>query len=116
MSKATSHPWEDWAETWAHYLHIVDTLQTGSALGIRVHLQVSEPADNLSAAVTQDPYLIEDFGAIMEQWLPLSLALNSLNQSMGLPDVYPFVIPPPVVEKLAFIHKVCREAARPQPA
>jgi hypothetical protein len=50
----------------------------------------------------------------MEQWLPLSLALNSLNRSMGLPDVYPFVIPPAVVEKLAFIHRVCRQAAQPQ--
>ena len=25
---ATSHPWEDWAETWAHYLHMVDLLET----------------------------------------------------------------------------------------
>jgi hypothetical protein len=25
---ATSHPWEDWAETWAHYLHIMDMLET----------------------------------------------------------------------------------------
>src|ERR1700733_11416100 len=25
---ASSHPWEDWAETWAHYLHIIDTLGT----------------------------------------------------------------------------------------
>ena len=33
---ASAHPWEDWAETWAHYLHITDTLRDGSRLQ-RVH-------------------------------------------------------------------------------
>ncbi|MGY2134921.1 zinc-binding metallopeptidase family protein [Hymenobacter sp. HD11105] len=112
---ASTHPWEDWAETWAHYLHIVDTLQTASAYGIRVKPWVSEEADNLSTTVSGDPYRFEDFNDIMEQWLPLSLALNSLNQSMGLPDAYPFVIPPVVVEKLAFIHTVCRQAGQHRP-
>ena len=111
-SYATTHSWEDWAETWAHYLHIIDTLQTASAYGLRVKPKVSEEADNLTIAVTQDPYHIEDFALIMEQWVPLSLALNSLNRSMGLKDIYPFVIPPAVVEKLTFIHKVCRQAAQ----
>jgi hypothetical protein len=109
---ATSHPWEDWAETWAHYLHIIDTLQTASAFGIHLRPQDNKEADTLSAAITQDPYEIDDFNIIIEQWLPLSLALNSLNRSMGLPDVYPFVIPPAVVEKLAFIHTVCRQAGQ----
>jgi hypothetical protein len=31
---ATTHPWEDFAETFAHYLHIVDTLETANAFGI----------------------------------------------------------------------------------
>jgi hypothetical protein len=108
---ATTHPWEDWAETWAHYLHILDTLQTATAFGLRVRPQVSEKTDNLSTSFTDDPYQMEDFSAIMAQWLPLSLALNSLNRSMGLHDVYPFVIPPAVVEKLTFIHTVCRQVA-----
>ncbi|UYZ59672.1 zinc-binding metallopeptidase family protein [Hymenobacter latericus] len=108
---ATTHPWEDWAETWAHYLHIIDTLQTASAFGLRVRPQVAEADDNLTAEITHDPYTEASFDRIMEQWLPLTLALNSLNRSMGLPDSYPFVIPPKVVEKLTFIHGVCRSAA-----
>ncbi|OON69681.1 putative zinc-binding metallopeptidase [Hymenobacter sp. CRA2] len=111
---ATMHSWEDWAETWAHYLHIIDTLQTASAFGIRVQPRVGEEADNLTVAVTQDPYQTEGFEDIIEQWTPLALALNSLNRSMGLKDLYPFVIPPAVVEKLAFIHTVCRQDARHQ--
>ncbi|WP_311182744.1 zinc-binding metallopeptidase family protein [Hymenobacter volaticus] len=52
---ATTHPWEDWAETWAHYLHIIDTLQTASAFSLRVRPQASSIADNLTAAITDDP-------------------------------------------------------------
>ncbi|HEX8330647.1 MAG TPA: putative zinc-binding peptidase [Hymenobacter sp.] len=111
---ATTHSWEDWAETWAHYLHIVDTLQTASAFGLRVRPQVSEVEDHLTAQITEDPYQMESIEELMKQWLPLSLALNSLNRSMGLPDVYPFVVPPAVIEKLGFIHKVCRQAGHRQ--
>jgi len=104
-SYATSHPWEDWAETWAHYLHIIDTLQTGHAYGLRF-----EPLEELSEqglrAAIQDPYQVADFGQIMAMWLPLTFALNSLNRSMGQPDPYPFIISPDVQRKLAFIHKV----------
>lgn len=114
-SYATMHPWEDWAETWAHYLHILDTLQTASAFGMRVRPQVGALADNLTAAITDDPYTFEHFDAVTRQWLPLTLALNSLNRSMGLRDVYPFVIAPAVIEKLEFIHRVCRQAAQRQP-
>jgi hypothetical protein len=104
-SYATSHPWEDWAETWAHYLHIIDTLQTGHAYGLRL-----EPLEELSEqglrAAIQDPYQVADFGQIMAMWLPLTFALNSLNRSMGQSDPYPFIISPDVQRKLAFIHKV----------
>jgi hypothetical protein len=102
---ATSHPWEDWAETWAHYLHILDTLQTGAAFGLRLDpLDAGRPAG--WQANLQDPFQVADFGQLMAMWLPLTFALNSLNRSMGQPDPYPFVISPPVQQKLAFIHKV----------
>jgi len=39
---ATSHPWEDWAETWAHYLHMVDTLETARSLGLALRPKVNE--------------------------------------------------------------------------
>ena len=102
---AASHPWEDWAETWAHYLHILDTLQTGAAFGLRL-----DPLDAGRRAGwqanLQDPFQVADFGQLMAMWLPLTFALNSLNRSMGQPDPYPFVISPEVETKLAFVHKV----------
>ena len=108
---ASSHPWEDWAETWAHYLHMMDTLATAYAL----NLQVSPRAtDNqaLSADVDRDPYRTGDFDEIYAQWLPLTIAMNSINRSMGQPDLYPFVIPAPVVTKLKYIHTVCAAATQ----
>jgi hypothetical protein len=104
-SYATSHPWEDWAETWAHYLHIVDTLQTAYAFGVRLAPLDTTPDQGLHAAI-KDPYQLADFQQIMAMWLPLTFAMNSLNRSMGQPDPYPFIISPAVVDKLAFIHRV----------
>ncbi|MVN78241.1 hypothetical protein GO988_18075 [Hymenobacter sp. HMF4947] len=109
-SYATSHPWEDWAETWAHYLHIIDTLQTAYAFGLRLDPLDTRPEQGLRAAI-RDPYQLADFAKIMDMWLPLTFAMNSLNRSMGLPDPYPFIISPDVTKKLAFIHKVAGERA-----
>jgi hypothetical protein len=104
------HPWEDWAETWAHYLHILDTLETAYAFGLRVRPGLAEPDDGLKADIRVDPYHLENFDALIALWLPLSFAVNSLNRSMGHADLYPFVIPPAVMEKLRFIHGVCLRA------
>lgn len=104
---ATTHPWEDWAETWAHYLHIMDTLETAYAFGLSVEPNVVIDTVHIQAQINVDPYRLEDFNRIMAQWLPLTFAMNSLNRSMGLHDSYPFVIMPKVMEKLTFIHKVC---------
>ena len=38
-SYATAHPWEDWAETWAHYLHMTDALETAAAVGVSIRPQ-----------------------------------------------------------------------------
>ncbi|OUJ73678.1 zinc-binding metallopeptidase family protein [Hymenobacter crusticola] len=107
---ATSHPWEDWAETWAHYLHIMDTLQTASAFRLSIHPEVAKEADHLEADLTEDPYKLSDFTTIMNMWLPLTFTMNSLNRSMGLHDPYPFIIYPEVMQKMAFIHRVCDRA------
>ncbi|SDL62779.1 zinc-binding metallopeptidase family protein [Paracoccus chinensis] len=105
---ASSHPWEDFAETWAHYLHIVDTLGTASAYGLSLRPSVSqgEPATPPCA----DPYRAPDIEQLMAAWTPLTLAVNSLNRSMGQPDLYPFVLSPPVVTKLGFVHRLIRSA------
>ncbi len=101
---STSHPWEDWAETWAHYLHIMDMVETAYFFGISVNPLGDR--ESMTADVTSDPYITVDFKTIVETCVPLSFAVNSINRAMGLSDVYPFVISPPVIDKLVFIHKL----------
>jgi hypothetical protein len=113
-SYATSHPWEDWAETWAHYLHLMDTLETAFSFGIDVEPKTDTKVKGTDAKISQNPYEISDFKKIFKSWLPLTFAVNSLSRSMGYADFYPFVIPDPVVRKLQFIHSLClRQASHP---
>ncbi|MGJ4950013.1 zinc-binding metallopeptidase family protein [Bradyrhizobium sp. HKCCYLS20291] len=112
---ATTHPWEDFAETWAHYLHIVDTLEMASEFGI----EIDPPADQiggLSARVTFDPYEVSDFDAIVNAWLPFTFAMNSVARAMGARDLYPFILTPPVIAKLGFIHELVRRSAHAKSA
>jgi len=100
---ATMHPWEDWAETFAHYLHIRDTLETAGAFGIVV---AGPPeVDDLSLTAVPEPDVgARPFEAILADWLPLTYALNAVNRSMGRDDLYPFTLAPAVIEKLSFVH------------
>lgn len=100
---ASAHAWEDWAETFAHYLHVVDTLETASAFGLRVRPRIPG-GEELSASVPFDPHHEPDLGRLIEAWGPLTFAVNALNRSMGQPDLYPFTLAPAAVEKLAFVH------------
>ena len=109
-SYAAAHPWEDRAETWAHYLHIIDVLETAWAFRLRVSPGVDND-DQMASSPDFDPYLADSMDAVIDQWLPLTYAVNSLNRSMGQPDLYPFVLAPPVLSKLEFVHKTIRQAA-----
>lgn len=100
---ATSHPWEDFAETWAHYLHMADTLETAAAYGLRTGPKAGSKFTP-GLLVDVDAYGEARFDVMVEAWLPLTSAVNSLNQSMGQPDLYPFVLSPPVIGKLRFVH------------
>ena len=101
---AGAHPWEDWAETWAHYLHMTDTLETADACGVR--LAASGPIPGASDA----------FAAMIARWVELGHALNNLNRGLGLPDGYPFVLSDAVIEKLRFVHEtIAASAAAPAP-
>lgn len=100
---ATTHPWEDFAESWAHYLHIVDSLETASAFGIEIHPVVARD-ESLHAELDFDPYGHEQFSRLVDAWLPVTYAMNAMNRSMGLADMYPFILTGPVIRKLAFIH------------
>ncbi len=99
------HPWEDWAETFAHYLHIRDTLQTAAETGVKVvdpSGTVVDPSTDTGA---------EPFRLLVDEWITLAAALNAINRSMGAADLYPFVLSPVVIDKLAMVDRLVRDAA-----
>jgi hypothetical protein len=107
---ATMHPWEDWAETFSHYLHIRDVLQTAIAYGISVAGPAVLAADTapLYSYPAAEP---GEFRAMLDAWFPLTYALNEINRSLGESDLYPFVLAPAVIDKLAFIDSLVRSYA-----
>lgn len=105
---ATSHPWEDWAETWSHYLHMTDTLETARAFG----LKADPPAPALQAQDQDTSFDV--FKNLISRWVPFTFALNSITRSMGQKDLYPFVLAPAVIEKLEFVHRVIEQARNQQ--
>jgi hypothetical protein len=106
---ASAHPWEDWAETWAHYFHILDVMETGGSFGLALHPE--HPAANAMTSHLADPFDINvSFETILKNWYPMTYALNSINRGMGLPDIYPFVLSGQAIGKLQFIHKVVHAA------
>ncbi|MFA6266664.1 MAG: putative zinc-binding peptidase [Pseudolabrys sp.] len=100
---ATSHPWEDFAETWAHYLHIVDTLEMVAASGMSVKPKVDQSGE-FAARITFDPYCADTIQQIVDAWLPYVFAMNNVSRAIGARDLYPFVLTPAVIRKLGFIH------------
>ena len=108
---ASVHPWEDWAETWAHYLHMIDAVDTAEAEGMEPRAR-GLVFGSVWPFRLYDLYREEAFAAIMERWIPLTIALNNLNRSMGHADFYPFVIPASAWKKLEFVQRVIRDRAR----
>lgn len=106
-SYATAHPWEDWAESWAHYLHMTDMLETAASNGLSLHpARRDEPALKRAHSGPDEP-----FGRLIEAWFPLTYLSNNLNRSMGLADAYPFVLSEAATAKLRFVHDILRETA-----
>ncbi|HBF31212.1 putative zinc-binding metallopeptidase [Rhizobium sp.] len=95
---ASCHPQEDFAESWAHYLHISDSLETAQCYGI-TNTPVSK--DQLHG--------INSFDSMINAWVPLTVSVNALNRAMGQPDLYPFILSKPVVDKLRFIHNLIHQ-------
>lgn len=109
-SYASVHPWEDWAESWAHYLHVVDSLDTALGFGLR--------GEDVEAAI--EPFTIDDLYdskapdaqrvvLLVNSWIQLTTVLNELARSMGQHDFYPFVMSKPVLRKLHFIQLIVKE-------
>ena len=106
---ATMHPYEDWAETWAHYMHIIDTLETAQTFSITGSISGNANDDGALGKLNL-PQDADFFSAqasithILDAWMGFSVILNSLNRSMGMNDAYPFVLTQTVRNKLSFIH------------
>ena len=106
---ATAHPWEDWAETWAHYLHILDTLEMAAHCGLQLRPRHRDEPSLRSAPPTPGDYR-GPFERVIENWLPVAYLLNNLNRGLGQPDAYPFVLSRPVIAKLRAVHDVVQRA------
>jgi hypothetical protein len=104
---ATMHPYEDWAETFAHYLHILDTLQTAESFGVGTR-GVAGLTRRIGAHPAR-PDGSATFGQVIDHWLALSYALNQINRSMGHKDLYPFVLAAPVIRKMAFVDRLVHQ-------
>jgi hypothetical protein len=113
-SYASAHPWEDFAETWAHYFHMIDTLETAGAFGIHLRPKVAKSSD-LTTTIDFDPHQAS-LERIIDAWLPLTFAMNSINRSMGQADLYPFTLGPGVIVKLAYVHERIRACVGDKPA
>jgi hypothetical protein len=104
---SSAHPWEDWAETCAHYFHMIDMLETAASFGLS--LKPRHPsADSMTvdANKTATETGEDSFDVLFAAWGPLTVALNAFNRGMGLSDLYPFILSDPVVRKLRMIHRV----------
>ena len=111
---ASTHPWEDWAECWAHYLHMRDTVDTALSFGLSVEQFDLEFTPFTIDAVYQPEHAgAEQFLAFLNHWTRLTTLLNEMSRSMGQPDFYPFVLPRDVVAKLHFIHLVVTSGSQP---
>ncbi|HWE66811.1 MAG TPA: putative zinc-binding metallopeptidase [Acidimicrobiales bacterium] len=107
---ASMHPYEDWAETFAHYLHILDTLQTAESFGLRTLSREGSPgsAERTGAHPTR-PDGSTTFGDVINHWMELTYALNQIGRSMGHEDLYPFVLAAPVIRKMAFVDHLVQQ-------
>ena len=111
---ASTHPWEDWAECWAHYLHMRDTVDTALSFGLRVEqLDLEFTPFTIDAVYQPDHPEAGQFLAFLNHWTRLTTLLTEMSRSMGQPDFYPFVLPRDVVAKLHFIHLVVTSGSQP---
>lgn len=107
---ASSHPWEDWAETWAHYLHLVDTLDTARSFGLDgERVELSYERFGLAVLGEVGDTRAGEFLQLINGWMELTGVLNELSRSMGVADFYPFVLSAPAVRKLHAVHRVVHE-------
>jgi hypothetical protein len=106
---ASAHPWEDWAETWAHYLHINDTMETAYNYGFSIEgHELQSPLALAETTTSRAKHYLRavSFDEMLTDWLHLTIVMNALNRSMGQPDAYPFSVSAKVGDKLRFVHQL----------
>ena len=109
---ATTHPWEDWAESWAHVMHMIDAIETAHFIGMSVRpARSDDPALEDPTEPTRG--VVGDFDHLIEEWKTLTYVLNNLTRGLGLADAYPFVLSTAIVDKLRF---VCNTITKPPPS
>ena len=109
-SYASAHPWEDWAETWAHYLHMADAADTAMSFGVDArNVELSADLFDFADLWQPDHPGAAKFLDFLNGWVRLTNVLNELSRSMGQSDYYPFTLPRAAVGKLQFIHQVVTE-------
>ncbi|MES2597275.1 MAG: putative zinc-binding metallopeptidase [Verrucomicrobiota bacterium] len=111
-SYASSHPWEDWAETWAQYLQIVDGVETANAFGWtsdRVPLPFTP--FKKSAVSAEGGKGDATFLSTLNGWAKISPALNEIAASMGHSTINPFVLSESAVRKILFVDKMVKIAS-----
>ncbi|HEX3133952.1 MAG TPA: putative zinc-binding peptidase [Planctomycetota bacterium] len=106
---ATMHPWEDWAETWAHYLHMVDAVEIAGHLGLSLKTRPQGSCEPL-VEMTAPREAVDSFEGLLAAWIPLTFATNCLTRSIGHQDWYPFVLSDGVIAKLRLVHAVIADA------
>lgn len=100
---ASMHPWEDWAECWAHYMHMLDTLETAQALQLKLY---DNAIPTVKLPMHAKTFPRDDTATYLKNWMQLSIAMNALNRSMGMPDAYPFILNDTIQKKLQCIHAI----------
>lgn len=106
---ATAHSWEDWAETWAHYLHLTDTLDTACECGLVLRSWKKELPKARPQFSLQDAAALP-FERVISDWLGVTFLLNNLSRGLGQRDPYPFILSEPAIAKLEFVHRICAGA------
>jgi hypothetical protein len=106
---ASMHPWEDFAETWAHHLHMVDAVEIASHLGLSLGAPTAEvPQPDLRMTAPAGTAL--PFDELLAAWIPLTFASNCLTRSIGHQDWFPFVLSAPAIAKLRLVHALIDDA------
>ena len=103
---ASAHPHEDWAETFAHLLHLTDMVDS---------FQASDFSARAAHIGRLDPYKTKNSAALISGGIEIGIGMNHVNRSMGLFDLYPFVLSIEAREKLEFVHNWVRSAIEGKP-